>query len=1201
MYIVQFSIGGTMFSTSRMAIGFLILLMVLFSSFSGMSQGVRDEWLVEDVSFRSFTGELVYPGSRNTRLTVSTRYIKAGEVINPVACIDLPQGFQVIGSRCTAARDADNNLVNIVSQGMVVYYVFSLNVDKNVQPGYFTAGLNITYYDLTSNMLEWSYVEVELYVSEYPFLDIEIRDVYFTPLSNPGACPVYVVIGLVNNGVSTIENMRLTLTLPRELAEPSVLNYTYPYRLGPGGESYINIGSICISPNASPNTTYTGFLNVDAVLSTSDGVLYSDSKSYTITLHTGDYLGIKMKILTYELSSGINYPGLKNTGLRILVESLEPDVVELTYSILELENAVSLNNSNIAVYSHDLVLNYGEASWITYSGLNILDNATYVKAKITIYGYIASRGATIPASVDLVVIIPLVPRDLNIDIVNVSWSTRIAYPGSVSNLIISILNNETGVSIVDAIVEIEWVEEDFYPRTQLVHNVAIAPGSLVEVEFSNIIIPSTVKPGIYRVVVRVAGILRAIDYSFREITACRDAYIVIAGLETLEPVLPVFELIDSYWGEGVPQYVYPGSSRASLSIVLQNRGVIPVSNTIILVESIYPSNVRALSNTSICSPQLTPGSTCTAILYLDLSNASSGFIRLDIVVRFILPALGVNIVFSQPLHVQVYLPSFPAGSGVQLVASNWLNNYPVFPRSKRAVYTFTMANLEPYPISSIWISINPPACFRISNTSMRTVYIAGPIGSLQTFTSTFTLDLDCQPGLYTGYMEVDYYVQTAGGGVRRKTLHRVELHVDNEENSIEFITSGWLSTPISPPVRGAQLYLVFRNSRFPAITSPVLKLMLPPGIVESRTNSSEPLILPMRGITPQQIPQVQDIQVLITQLISQNIQQFALPTSFSKGDLIIYIVSLNIERTYRSLSIPYEIRFIDHWGEDYVIKSVLNVTLISTPPILNVYPQSPLIVFHNGTAILDITIENNYDDSISNIYVALIPVSGNVIPQGSIKYIEKVDGKSIVTTRFELVYNPVTITIGGVPVSMSSAVFTVAVIYVDHSGVLHSLNTTIAVMVKPFIELTILPGLTARYSKGSLVINGVIANIGISRALSIVVYVNYSGLETLSIIGDLDPSSQAPFRVELRAPFEDSECVVMIRYRDEYGIEYLLRERVEVVRVDEIVTPTEIPQQPDMTFRVVVVVIVAVFLTGLFYVLYRHSKQIAKRFSHGST
>ncbi|MEM4717433.1 MAG: hypothetical protein QXE81_01570 [Desulfurococcaceae archaeon] len=1190
-----------MLPAGKSSLGVLVLFMVLFSSIHGMGQGIGDKWLVEDVSFKSFTGESVYPGSRNTRLAVSTRYIGVENAINPIACIYLPPGFQVAGSGCSAARDADNNLVNIVSQGMVVYYAFVLNIDRDVKPGYFTAGLNITYYNSATNMMEWSYIEINLHISEYPSLDIEIRDVYFSPLNNPGACPVYVVVGLINNGVSNIESMRLTLELPVELTEPSTINYTYPYRLNPGGEVYISLGPLCIDPNISPNTSYVGSLLVDATLSTTDGVLYSDTKTYNITLHVGEHLSIKIKVLTYELTSGVNYSGLRNTGLRILVESLEPQMVELTYSVLELESAVSLNNSNIAVYSHTLTLNYGETSWITYSGLSISDNATYVRVKITIYGFINRMDASTPASIVLTIVVPIAPRDLNIDVLYTSWSTKIAYPGSVSSLIISIINNETSVSLIDSIVELEWVEGDIYPKTQVVYNVALTPGSIVEVEFSNIIIPNTVKPGIYKTMVKLTGILRAVDYSFREITIYRDAYVVIAGSETLEPVLPVFELIDIYWGEGVPQYVYPGNPRASLSIVLQNRGIIPVSNTIILVKSIYPGNVNTLSNYAACSPQLAPGSTCIAMFYLDLSSASSGLIKLDIAVRFTLPALGVNTVFSQTLHTQIYLPSFPAGDGVQLATSGWLNNYPVFPRSRRAVFSSTMVNLEPYPVSSIWVTFNTPACISVSNSSGRTTYVAGPVPSLQTFTFTFTLDLNCKPGSHTAFLEVDYYVQVAGGGVRRKTTYTVELYIQSEENSIEYITSGWLSTPVSPPVNGAQLYLVFRNSRFPTISSPVLKLTLPTGIVESKTNSSEPLVMPVRGIAPQQIPQIQDIQVFITQLLSQNIQQLAMPSSFNKGDLILYIVSLNIDRSDRSFSIPYEIRFIDHWGEEYTIKSVVNITLISTPPILNVYPRSPLIVFSNGTAVLDITIENQYDESVSNMYIALVPASGNVVPQGSIKYIERLHGKSAVNTRFELVYNPVTISIGGVPVSMSSAVFTIGVIYVDHNGVLHTFNTTLVVMIKPFIELTILPGITARYSKGSLVVSGVIANIGISRALSAIIYVNYSGVGAVSIIGDLDPSSQSPFRVELKAPYEDDECVVIIKYRDEYGIEYFLREQLEVVKIEETVTPAEIPQQQDIAFRVIIVVIISVFLMGLFYVLYRHSTQIMKRFSHGSS
>ncbi|MEM1740428.1 MAG: hypothetical protein QXV11_03025, partial [Desulfurococcaceae archaeon] len=225
--------------------------------------------------------------------------------------------------------------------------------------------------------------------------------------------------------------------------------------------------------------------------------------------------------------------------------------------------------------------------------------------------------------------------------------------------------------------------------------------------------------------------------------------------------------------------------------------------------------------------------------------------------------------------------------------------------------------------------------------------------------------------------------------------------------------------------------------------------------------------------------------------------------------------------------------------------------------------------------------------------------SNNVIPQNAIRYIGKLEGCSNTTVRFEVVYNPLQITMGTVPVSMSSAVFTATLIFVDVAGALHTINTTLAVMIKPFIELTLLPTTVARYSKDTLIVNGIVANTGISTARSVIAYIKYGSAEAFSIIGDVDPASQTPFRLEIKAPYVGDNCTLIIRYRDEYGSEYVLETPLEVTQiVEQTVTATTQPTQTDIAFKIAIVVLIAVFLVALFFVLYRHSKQVMKRVIH---
>ncbi|MEM4618840.1 MAG: hypothetical protein QW607_01355, partial [Desulfurococcaceae archaeon] len=74
---------------------FILLLILVNTLPIGYNVSSVDyvDWIIENYSFRSSTGELVYPGSRNTQLTIIARYIDSYDAINPVACINLPEGF----------------------------------------------------------------------------------------------------------------------------------------------------------------------------------------------------------------------------------------------------------------------------------------------------------------------------------------------------------------------------------------------------------------------------------------------------------------------------------------------------------------------------------------------------------------------------------------------------------------------------------------------------------------------------------------------------------------------------------------------------------------------------------------------------------------------------------------------------------------------------------------------------------------------------------------------------------------------------------------------------------------------------------------------------------------------------------------------------------------------------------------------------
>lgn len=1177
------------------AIGLIIIFSTLISVLNISVDHVESKqtnWVIQNISFRSRTGSDVYPGSLYTTLSITLRYMGNREAWNSIGCIyDLPRGFSVVGSTCSPSRNLDDEVEFTVEPGELVYFSYTMHVDRNITPGLHEISVNISYY--TDTGVSWEIIGFEVNVAEYPPLNISIEDIYLSPYSYPGSCPVNVVIRARNNGRSVVDNMVLRLRLQDELADPPEINYSYPVSLEPGEVVYLNMGSTCIETGAEHGVYYNGSLYVYAQLSTDDGVLYADEAEYNISLVLDEPPSMKIRIVDYKLTNNIDITGFKNTGLTVMLRSEEQGLIRLSHSIIRLENARSLNGSTYVAYEHDIALNYLEVGEITYSGINIDDGVKYIKAYITLIGSTVRDNVVYPVSIDLALTIPLSSRDLYILVERASWTRIYAYPGSSGNtLTLTILNNETSVSLVDAVVEIAFPGRIVYPDKLIVYDVSVNPGSLAEVSFPGIFIPPETQPGIYRALVNITGVLRAVDGSFRYITIHREINVFITTTRDLDYVLPVFEVIDVFWGEGTPQYIYPGNSRAPLTVIIQNKGIVPSSDVVISIDNISPGEgVGVLNRAYICPVQISPGDTCTAIFYLDVSNATSGLKTIGIVIKYTLEFIGVNKVFTQNITIDVYLPPFRAGSGVRVAYYNWLNDNPVFPNTKGAVLTITLVNLEPYTVYSVWVTIKLPRCMYIHNEAPNTIYISGPLVSLQVTTVNYRVDLEkCIPGYVTIEVEIDYFLQTANSGIRKKDNYVFRLPIHDDSSIVEYVQSGWIKAPIKPPVYGAQYYVLFRNRILPQISNPILKIKLPKGVVESRSNSSEPWITPTTRIPIQQVPLPLDLRSNIIQLVSQTTTLGGEEIGVvERGDIVVFVISLNIEENITSFTAPYEFVFIDHWGFEYSISSSITVNLVTTPPLIEVYPETPLIIFKNGTAMLDIVVENKYNSTIGNLYVALIPISGNAIPLNAIRYVDKLSAFDKITLKYTLVFNPVQAAIGTMPISHSSAIFTITLIYTDMSGVNHLLNTTLAAMISPFIDISILPGVLAKHTGNTLIASGILVNTGISPARSVLIRLRYGVNETIYIVGDLDPSTQIPFRVETTSPYIEDYCHVIVEYRDEYGSKYTYEQKLNIVKViEEKTTPPTATETADYVFRIIVVAAVIAMSALFFYSLHRY-------------
>jgi len=1175
---------------------YVLLFMLVFSSMiqftTVFSQG--SYWSIEGYSFKSRSGGDVYPGSSGATLTVDLRYTGLQDAVSPYACLTLPEGFTTRGSGCSSATYPNGTYIHKAAAGDIVRFTYTVDVSRNTAPGTYVFTLNITFY--TNNVLEYQVISIPVNVSEYPPLVVSVEKAYFTPYSYPGSNPVSLYVKISNQGNTTITSLDLTLHLPKEYFTPSEVNTTYTGSISAGESASIVFNNILIKPYTPPGT-YTALLKATATLTTSDGVSYSDNTELVLGIQVDQSPGVDLRILDYSLTAQYPLPGLNNTGIRLVIQSLEPGVVRLNYLKVSLVNAETGNGSSTLLQVVGTTVSYMDTAQLAVNGLTISDGVDAVEAYMELECMVNRDQSWYPAVFTIKLAIPLrTPTGFNIRVDRASWSNGAAYPGSTGlSLVVALLNNE-GFSIrdADAILELPGV---FRPVELTSRNIVVNQHSITEITFTGIDVAKDATPGLYDARMTLKGYLVNNDGSVRYVELVFPVYLRVSSIEELSEWKPVLALVDYYWGDGAPAYTYTGNPRAALTIEVANTGIYQVSN--IMLELLAPSDVVPLTNTSTCGAVLSPGATCQAVFYLNLSNSQPGLKNFTVIARYVVNALNTGPYFNESLGLSIFLPSYGAGEGIAIASSQWANNNPVYPGEKGAVYSVTLANLEPYPVYSIWVTIKPPSCIMLHEGVNESTYIPGPVNSLQSVSVSYVLDNACnKPGAYTGFLEVNYYVQYAGGGYRKSTTIPISFTISDPASAVEVVKAGWSSGAPVKGGRGVEYTIILRNLELPSISNPILVVNLPSGFTDASTGLQRAVATPITVIPSQQLQSILQNPSLDISSLMQAIQavqgQAGSPANVQRGDLMVFTLRLNIGDEPPGVYMAgFTLAFTDHWGYPYSVNGSLSIQLQYQPPLLSVKPVSPVIYFTNGSSMLEVEVSNEYDAPVYNVYIALIPASNNAIPQGAVKYIDVIPGNSSIRLRYEMVYNPISISIGGgVSASPSSAVFTVTLLYRDEYGYLRTLNTTLSAVIRPFINLELTPDTNARYLSGGgkLVVNGVILNTGLAQARSVYVRVIYGDSAGYTFIGDIDPSSQTPFRIEVYYGRYLDNCTVVVEFKDEYNTYYTLQYTLPVQLLEQQTTTPAAPSSGS-EYYIVVIALVAVFLAGVFYLLYRYTSK----------
>jgi len=726
----------------------------------------------------------------------------------------------------------------------------------------------------------------------------------------------------------------------------------------------------------------------------------------------------------------------------------------------------------------------------------------------------------------------------------------------------------------------------------------VAPGAVCTLNL-RLSIDSGLKPGIYAIVLRL-------DYSYvveGSLYNGREYYTLLAVIHDPLSDAPRPEIVAAYWGE-TPQRVYAWNAVTRLTIVIVNRGRHDARGVEV---SIIPLNstVDVVAGSSICAQNLQPGGACTASLYVSLEEAKPGTLVFNTTITYQWIGRGLNMILKKHSLVSLKTTSPPRSPGLRLVSAGWLNNWPVYPGSENATLQVTLTNQWPYPVTGVWLSLFLPEGF---TPRIAKAYVPGPIQPYDVFTVTYTISVkrDVSPGAYEANLSLSYVLATSSPTITWNNTLPLKLTVSDPGKAFRLVAVEWLGGAPSNYTASSALRLVFRNENAPLARGLTLEIELPQGILCSISGVRRAVVtLEEIGREHQAMPWPSYPTQPYTPTPSTLIPEGGL----SGGDLaqrLAYYggvgglyeatIPLSVYSINGLLEANATLQFIDAWGS--LVKEDFHISLPipSTPRMLSVSLKPEVLSIINGTATVRLELRNLGGGDAIDVNVYLVPASPLLIPSTSKIHVDKLNPGEKVEENIVLVYNPAATSMfgsGGGVEKPAAVPLTIALTYYDVLGRLHSQNTTVPLMLKPMIDVEFSDKPRATYKSGRLTVGGRVVNKGLAAARNLEVVVEVDGVKRASFLGDLEPSSQAAFRIDMEVASIPDSVITKLVYLDDYGNAWAKTYvvKVEVVRGNATATVRAETHTIPVKTTLPVMAMVAVFLTASFIAIYRHVRK----------
>ena len=1120
-----------------------------------------------------------FPGSSSLALTV---------VLENYDYLSVFGGTATLSSDIIRPREAyvSNVVINSLSRTTLVFR--DLSVDPAVSPGTYTFKLLLNALASSGNAVFAISTELslQLEVSIPPTPRIEIVSYGWVDgkaFSNSTNNALRVVLRNSDPGI-TVRSFKASINLPRcfrvkELKNVSVADIDVSY----GASTTVEFGSIDIVCSSG---VYMANMTVEVLGELSSSTFWR-SITYRLPLVV-DEPALNIEIVDSGWVSGLAYGNSSRLVPYIVLQSFTQDSVRSAVLHVRLANAVLAQGGREASVTLGGPISYGSTVTVRLPAIDLEGVTDFVLAEVDVLAVVQYGQTLYNSSRKLAVRFPVVTeRNLAVSEAHVEFS------GSPSPL----LPTARGVTLTVVVTNVN-------PEPLKVLNVSVsAPQGLIirgvsgdclravlsgggSCSLSAVLdVSSDVRPSTYTVEL-------AVGYG-KEVSGAMlygtERLFVPVVVEPLEVYVPTLEVVSAYWGIQQPVPAYPNSRYVPLTVVLLNTGRYEALGVTLKA---WSGNLSPVVDSAECAARLPPGSTCSATLYFDIPSTTSGSAELELLVKYYMSSFGAYAEVERHITAKLYVETFPgASSYLKPVTWGWLNNYNVFPGTENATFTVTIANRLPYPAVGIIADLYLPNGFRGSMGDTATAYLDGPLRSYSSTQLSFRVTVgDVKPGTYNATLRLDYVVQTGGPGVRIVEEYRLSIAVMDDAGAVEAVSSGWLDGSVDPGTYGALLHLVIRNKYVDSMSGVYLELALPEGFLNSMDNTTIVKLPPISPQVLQRLTAVGGAQIgALTSLIQQMSPQ---ATTYGRGDLIEFVVPLNllINRTgyyYANATLHY----IDQWGTPRSCHFRVPIAILGGVRYILVGVDGGTVRVASRFTPVVLRLQNFGSGPAYNVYVTVFPYPQLpvLIATPSVHYIEKLDPGHEAVINLTIAYNPMGVYMAGAQtvVSYGTVPLVVGIIYRDPSGRLKTFNTSLAVVVEPFIDL-VLRDPKASLSAGTLRVSGTLVNYGSATAYRVSARICPSGGQCYeSFIGDVDPGAQRAFT--LNAPLQGGPNTVklMVMYYNAYNELQQLEYEIPVYAAPP-QTQTAASQQPQYSLESwIVVVAVVAFLALAGYAIYR--------------